>query len=367
MSLSGPLQTKIAPPQTPAGVTYNQLEVATPNKAKDANEEPKVEFRSLLQNSNADLARERSAKKTGDLSGAKNDQEFFDMLNQKNNPVRTPKNVLGKDDFLKLFVAQLQNQDPMNPSDSTEMAAQLAQFNGLEQMMNVNKNLEAMMKQQGGDRTVGMINYVDKEVTLDNGRLKFDKGKTTKAVFEINTPVAGAFLEVRDDSGSVISQQELGSLMPGEHNLKWHGKTKDNKDANPGIYHFSIIGKNLDGQDVPIAITSKVKVSGVDMKEEGGAFFTELGKVKFKDVSSVGLQGFSKKTEEVTLPPAAAMVPGTQFNPLTGQPSSQDSAMNSQGAQPQPENQQPPQMPQVPVSPAAPMIENSKKPTLSPG
>jgi hypothetical protein len=137
-----------------------------------------------------------------------------------------------------------------------------------------------------------MVNYVGKEVDIGTGLLKWEKNKLTKSTFEIDQPLANAFVEVRDSAGQVISQQELGNLMPGEHNLKWDGKLKDGRPANPGVYHFSLLGKSVEGQDVPIPIKSKVKVTGIDLKTDGGAFFTELGKIAIKDVASVGLQGF---------------------------------------------------------------------------
>jgi len=51
---------------------------------------------------------------------------------------------LGKDDFLKMLVAQMQNQDPENPTDDTQMAAQLAQFSSLEQMTNVADSVDQL-------------------------------------------------------------------------------------------------------------------------------------------------------------------------------------------------------------------------------
>lgn len=290
MSMSGKLQARIAPLSTSGNRTYNPADTAVPqDKAAD-----QVEFHKLLQNSNADVARERMAKKSGDLSAAKTDEEFRKMLADKSNPQRTPKNTLGKDDFMKLFIAQMQTQDPLNPQDATQMSAQMAQFNSLEQMMNLNKTMENLLKGQATDRAVGMVNYVGKEVDIGNGLLKWDKNKLTKSTFEIGQPLANATVEVRDGSGLVVSQEDLGNLMPGEHNVKWSGKMKDGNIANPGVYNFSIIGKTTDGQDVAVPIKTKVKVTGIDLQSEGGSFFTEVGKIEIKDIASVGLQGFDE-------------------------------------------------------------------------
>ena len=286
------VQSYLGPVATPNSIEFNKLDVSEKGKIQDKDGAPQVEFHTMLQNSNSDMIRERQAKRTGDLSSAKTDEEFRNMLSEKANPKRAPKNTLGKDDFMKLFIAQMQSQDPLNPQDSSQMAAQMAQFNGLEQMMNVNKTLETMLQSQTTDRAVGMVNYVGKEVDIGTGLLKWDKNKLTKTTFEVEQPLANAFVEVRDSAGHVISQKDLGNLMPGEHNLKWDGKLKDGTNAASGIYHFSLVGKSIEGQEVPIPIKSKVKITGIDLKTPGGAFFTELGKLDVKDVASVGLQGF---------------------------------------------------------------------------
>lgn len=311
MSMKGSMQATLAPVSPPNSVDFNQMKVAQQEKAVDMGEaNPGIDFRTMLQNSNSETSRERVAKKSGDLSGAKTDEDFYRMLNERNNPSRTPKNQMGKDDFMKLFIAQMQNQDPLNPSDASQMAAQMAQFNSLEQMMNVNTTLTQMMKAQEQGRTVQMVNYVGKEVDVGTGMLKYDKNKLTKANFEIDQALPGAILEVRDGSGQVISQQELGSIMPGEHKVKWNGKLKDGKDALPGMYNFQIVGKTTEGQEMAIPIKSKVKVTGIDLKDEGGSFYTELGKIQVKDIASVGVQGF----EDAKARTVEAMGAGTPSN-----------------------------------------------------
>ena len=81
--------------------------------------------------------------------------EIFGPTSQANTPVYSDQSGgdLGKEDFLTLLVAQLQNQDPMNPEDATEFTAQLAQFSSLEQLFNINENMEDLaLAQQQSDR-----------------------------------------------------------------------------------------------------------------------------------------------------------------------------------------------------------------------
>lgn len=335
------LPSQLAPVNPPNTFEYNKLAVADKLEAVDKNAEPKIDFRTLLQSSNADTDRERQAKKTGDLSAAKTDEEFRSMLAEKANPKRAPKNTLGKDDFMKLFIAQMQSQDPLNPQDSSQMAAQMAQFNGLEQMMNVNKTLETMLTSQSTDRAIGMVNYVGKEIDIGNGMLKWDKNKLTKSSFDVEQPLANSFIEVRDSAGQVIAQEDLGNLMPGEHNLKWDGQLKDGTFASAGIYHFSLTGKTMDGVDVPLAIKSKVKVTGIDLQAPGGAFFTELGKIAIKDVSSVGVQGF--EAERSISQAAQDVSQGAGHNPNPNLPNA-NPEFGPDGEAARPQNAIPPEL-----------------------
>src|SRR5690554_4848146 len=83
---------------------------------------------------------------------------------------RTPKTQLGKDEFLKILVAQLKNQDPLSGGDNTAYIAQLAQFSSLEQMQNLNANLETgfsmMLYHQNAQYASQLIG---KNVTLNTG------------------------------------------------------------------------------------------------------------------------------------------------------------------------------------------------------
>lgn len=76
---------------------------------------------------------------------------------------------LGKDEFLTLLIAQLENQDPLEPMENTEFASQLAQFSSLEQMTNVNTNLESIMAVQETANQLSVLGFIGKEITYSDG------------------------------------------------------------------------------------------------------------------------------------------------------------------------------------------------------
>ena len=93
---------------------------------------------------------------------------------------KTPKNELGKEDFLKLLVAQLTHQDPTNPMNDTEFVAQLATYSSLEQQMTMNKNLEALIMQQSlstaaqATALIGsIVSYTDDDGNYRMGQVVF--------------------------------------------------------------------------------------------------------------------------------------------------------------------------------------------------
>ena len=81
----------------------------------------------------------------------------------------TQSNVMGKDDFLNLLITQLQNQDPLNPTDSTEFTAQLAQFSSLEQLGNVNENLTELKHFQASINNSQAVALIGKAITAKEG------------------------------------------------------------------------------------------------------------------------------------------------------------------------------------------------------
>ena len=292
--MSGALQNRISPPVPKYTTTEFSDAKVDDQVGKQKGDVKKTDFKDLISNSMDEVYKQRDAKKAGDLS-AETDEEFFEKLAEQTKEKREPKKELGKDDFLQLFVAQLQNQDPLNPDDGTEMASKLAQFNGLEQMMNMNSTMGQMVKAQNVGRNLQMVNYVGKEIAIDGGRLKLDEGELSNSDFDISVPVTQATLTIRDSSGMTVSEKEIGPLDKGVHKLDWDGKNTAGNELNSGLYSYSIYAKSVEGEKVPVNITSRTIISGVDVQSQNGDLFTDLGKVKLENIKSVGEAGYSNE------------------------------------------------------------------------
>lgn len=121
----------------------------------------------------------------------------------ENRPNRSPKtgeSNLGKDEFIKILIAQLQNQDPLNPMDDREFIAQMAQFSSLEQMMNMSKTLEKFVESQQDGRMVQYTHLIGKQVEWLKPSTEKDKdNKDKEPTVETNIVVA-----VRQHEGKVL-------------------------------------------------------------------------------------------------------------------------------------------------------------------
>lgn len=301
MAVTGNIQARVNPPQdTKKAMNFND------KKVNDNSSVNNTDFEQLLGASSDRLQRQREALERGDLSSG-SDKEFLEKLAEKTKQGPQAKNEMNKDDFLKLFVAQLQNQDPLNPDDGAAMASKLAQFNSLEQMMNMNTTLNSMVESQNVGRNLQLVGYVGKEVELSGGRISLKEGDAGDNHFKLSRATANTLLEIRDISGSVVVEKELGPMDSGEHTLDWDAKDAKGSKLPDGAYTFHISGRDIDGKKVPVEISSKTKITGVDIQSSEGSLYTDFGPVKFADILSVGENGYQKDTPKQETVPAAVV------------------------------------------------------------
>lgn len=192
----------------------------------------------------------------------------------KNSTPKAPQKDLGKDAFLKLFVTQLKNQDPMNPMKDREQLAQLAQFSSLERLTSISKAMEGLAKTVNTVIGVTATGYIGKNV-MAKGLSIAKKGDTVSSA-SINLPVAckSVYVDVFDKKGALIRSVNMGSKQAGKFDFKWDGLDKDKKKAADDQYRIAVRAETSAGKKVlaTIEVSGKVKA----LSNAGGQTLLEL-------------------------------------------------------------------------------------------
>jgi flagellar basal-body rod modification protein FlgD len=166
---------------------------------------------------------------------------------------------LGKDTFLKLLVAQMENQDPLNPMEGTEFTAQLAQYSSLEQLYNVNDNLLSI---QGGQTALfenDMLDFMGKEIFISGDELNLEQGASASGGFSIDAS-ADCTVTIFDSEGQVVKSISMGNLESGKHTFEWDGLDLNEDAMERGLYRFEIsaVGDNGAAISVETYVFGKV-------------------------------------------------------------------------------------------------------------
>ncbi|GMV43237.1 MAG: basal-body rod modification protein FlgD [Myxococcales bacterium] len=174
------------------------------------------------------------------------------------------KTALGKEDFLKLLVTQLANQDPLNPTDSTQFVAQLAQFSSLEQLANMREGLDMLAIVQTAGTSAQMVSFIGKTVKISDQSLTWAEGQKSGTVdFSLDGDAKNVKVAIKDESGKTVKTIEAGSLTGGKHSVTVDGKNSDGSPLPAGSYTFEVTATDVEGKSVNVSTTSTGVVVGV--------------------------------------------------------------------------------------------------------
>lgn len=198
---------------------------------------------------------------------------------------------LGKDDFLKLLVTQMQNQDPINPMDGKEFAAQLAQFNSVEQLINVNKGIEALAQSQqnlnSGLNNTMAASLAGKEVKALSNQIALEDGNAV-IDFRLKHPSTDTQLVITDSLGNIVRSEQLGNLGSGDQSWNWDGTSNGGDDVPEGTYSVEVKAKNGEGEVESMTFTSGI-AEKVKYTENGVKLLVNGAYIPLGDIEEIGL------------------------------------------------------------------------------
>src|SRR5438552_3222724 len=197
-------------------------------------------------------------------------------------------NTVTQADFMQLLVAQLQNQDPLNPLDSANFSAQLAQFSSLQQLTEINQTLK---NANTGGSSVGKLDavgFLGKEVRGASNTVDVKSGAASALDYTLATS-GTVEAKILDASGGTIADAILGAQNAGPHTLDVGTLARVPKLAD-GTYTVQLYVADGNGNATPVATMGGGGVTGVDLSGDAPVLLIGDRRIAVTDVREVRVQ-----------------------------------------------------------------------------
>ena len=171
-----------------------------------------------------------------------------------------------KDEFLKLFMAQLQNQDPLDPKTGADMVAQLAQMTAVEQAQQTNTQLSELIAAQASNASSSMSSLIGRTCDAAAGAFQLEKGGTVPPLeISATSPLKGASVVITDAQGKEIKRIPLtdGARTA---SIQWDGTDASGVAVASGTYSIQIDAGTTGGD---ITSSWRAVVDAVDLTADG--------------------------------------------------------------------------------------------------
>lgn len=179
------------------------------------------------------------------------------------------KDELGKDAFLQLLVTQLQNQDPLNPTDNTEFVAQLAQFSSLEGITNLNTSMTGMSESIASMEDMNTSSLIGHYVKASASEFEY-AGSPVVFGYNLKDSAQSVSIGIYDEKGMLVKKIDAGAQKGGDYEIGWDGTDNSGVPVRNGVYTFSVSAINADNSRVEAAPYVIGPVLSVNVSEDAG-------------------------------------------------------------------------------------------------
>ena len=198
-----------------------------------------------------------------------------------------PPKAISQAEFLKLFITQLQHQDPMSPLEPDQMTAQLAQFASLEQLTGVNTRLD----QLAGVSRNSVLGLIGKQIRFDGGQMSIAGGQVPAVHYTVADRAAEVTATVRAADGTVVRVVQLGAQDAGEHVFAFDGKNDTGTAVPDGTYRVEISATAPDKAPVAANLVVQDTVDGIDFSSDPPVVLVGTLRIPLDQVREVHLGG----------------------------------------------------------------------------
>ena len=179
-----------------------------------------------------------------------------------------------EDRFLKLLVAQMRNQDPLNPMDNAQVTSQLAQINTVRGIESLNASMSKLVERGASASATDSVGMLGRQVLAAGDEFSRDVGGgTSRLGFELAGTARGAVAEVLDSAGKVVFTRSFQSPAAGVTTFDWNGSVDGGGTAPAGQYRLRVSA--TDGSN-PVAATALSSTRVIGVSQDGAAVRLDL-------------------------------------------------------------------------------------------
>lgn len=191
-----------------------------------------------------------------------------------------PTGELGRDEFLKLLVTKLSNQDPLKPTEDTEFIGQLATFSSLEQLINLNDSIETLTLGQAELVNSQALSLIGKEAVVPHtDSIQVEDGVPVDTlIYALPETAKSATIHLTDAQGNRVASYELDPVAGGRRTVDWDAAGGDQKAIPDGSYGIEIETEPIGERPAELLLFQSLEIDGVNL-QEGGMQLISRGRV----------------------------------------------------------------------------------------
>ncbi len=167
---------------------------------------------------------------------------------------------LGQEDFLRLIVAQIQNQDPFEPVENGAFIGQLAQFGTVDGVNNLNEAFAEFSQGITSNQALNAAGLIGKSVEVEGNQLSVAQGEPVTAYVDAASQAGTALVDIRNAAGEIVQTKEVQLINSGLNSFTWDGLDSQGQQVEDGVYFIS--ARVLSGENeltLPTTVQSKVE------------------------------------------------------------------------------------------------------------
>jgi flagellar basal-body rod modification protein FlgD len=194
---------------------------------------------------------------------------------------------LSADDFLKLLLVELKNQDPSKPMDSTAMLQQFSSLTQVQQTQQANNYLQSLLQTTSALSNMQAVGYLGKKISYTSDSITVAGGKAAASKFTLAADANKISVTISDASGTAVKTSDLGNMSAGSYSFQWDGTNSSGAKVADGTYKVSFSAKDSTGKNISVSTEGTANVTGLVFRNSVAYLVTDAGEIPLTSVTGV--------------------------------------------------------------------------------